>query len=284
MQMRIYYFLSILLLSVLFSCNRNENATENKVVAKVFDKYLYVSDLDGIFPANISKDDSISISRNYINNWIKKQLMVRKAEINLSDENKDIQKQIDDYRSSLLIFRYKQELISQKIDTVVTEQEIENYYNEFSGNFILNQNILKATLIKVSNDGPDLTKLKQWFRSDDPDNLLKVDEYCYQYASKFHSFNDEWILVSDLLKEVPLKVDNEEQQLKSQHIIETQDSLFLYLIKINDYALKSTVQPLDYAQLKIKSIILNKRKFTFLEEIENNIYNDALDRNEFVIY
>jgi hypothetical protein len=282
--MRRFLIVISIVFFVLGSCSGDKNKDMNKPIAKVYDKYLYVSDMEGIFPLKISKDDSITIARNFINNWIKKQLMVRKAEINLSDQSKDIQKEIDDYRSSLLIFRYKQELIRQKIDTVVTDAEIQNYYNEFSGNFILNQSILKATIIIVSKQAPDLPKLKQWFRSDDPDNILKVDEYCYQYASKYHSFNNEWIVFTDLQKDIPLKSDQEEQILKYQKFIETDDSLFNYFVKINQYALKSSVQPLDYAQFKIKSILLNKRKFTFLEEIENDIYNDALDRNEFVIY
>jgi len=282
--MRSYFLINIVLLLLLASCSKNKQADSNPAVAKVYDTYLYLSDLEGIVPTQISKDDSIIIVRNYINNWIKKQLMLRKAEINLSNENRNIQKEIDDYKSSLLIFRYKQELIRQKIDTVVTDNEVQSYYNQFSGNFILNQNILKATIIKISNQLTDLQKLKQWLRSDDSETQLKLDEYCYQYATKYHSFNDEWINFSDLLKEVPLDPTNEDQILKYQKFIETNDSLFYYLVRINDYALKSTVQPIDYAELKIKSIILNKRKFTFLEEIENNIYNDALDRNEFVIY
>jgi len=282
--MRSYFLINIVLLLLLASCSKNKQADSNPAVAKVYDTYLYLSDLEGIVPTQISKDDSIIIVRNYINNWIKKQLMLRKAEINLSNENRNIQKEIDDYKSSLLIFRYKQELIRQKIDTVVTDNEVQSYYNQFSGNFILNQNILKATIIKISNQLTDLQKLKQWLRSDDSETQLKLDEYCYQYATKYHSFNDDWINFNDLLKEVPLDPTNEDQILKYQKFIETNDSLFYYLVRINDYALKSTVQPIDYAELKIKSIILNKRKFTFLEEIENNIYNDALDRNEFVIY
>lgn len=281
--MRLFLVLHIVFF-ILVSCSGEKTSDQNKPIAKVYDKYLYDNDMEGIFPLKISKDDSITIARNFINNWIKKQLMVRKAEINLSDQSKNIQKEIDDYRSSLLIFRYKQELIRQKIDTVITDAEIRNYYNEFSGNFILNQNILKATIIVISKQVPDVPKLKQWFRSDDPDNIIKVDEYCYQYASKYHSFNDEWIVFSDLQKEVPLKTEQEEQIIKYQKFIEIDDSLFNYFVKINQYALKSSVQPLDYAQLKIKSILLNKRKFTFLEEIENDIYNDALDRNDFVIY
>lgn len=278
------FILFYIVILIMASCTSNNTDEQNTVIARVYDKNLYVNEMSGIFPQNISKDDSITIARNFINNWIKKQLMLRKAEMNLSDESKNIQKEIEDYKSSLLIFRYKQELIRQKIDTVISNSEIQEYYNEFSGNFILSQNILKATIIKVSKESPDIGQLKYWFRSDNPDNTLKVDEYCYQYAAKYHSFNDNWILFSDLQKEVPLRSELEDQILKYQKFIETDDSLFFYMVRINDYALKSNVQPLEYAQLKIKSILLNKRKFSFLEEIENEIYNDALDRNEFVIY
>ncbi|MDX9696264.1 MAG: hypothetical protein RBT49_10785 [Bacteroidales bacterium] len=282
--MKNLYPIYFLIIFMLVSCTKQKISESDRPVAKVYNSYLYMSDLEGIVPSQISKDDSIIIVRNYINNWIKKQLMVRKAEINLSDESKNIQKEIEDYKSSLLIFRYKQELIKQKIDTVVTDSEVRNYYNQFSGNFILNQNILKASIIKISNQTTDIQKVRQWFKSDDPDNKLELDEYCYQYATKYHSFNDEWINFNDLIKEVPLDAANEDQILKYQKFIEISDSAFYYFVKINESALKSTVQPIDYAELKIKSIILNKRKFTFLDEIETNIYNDALDRNEFVIY
>ena len=282
--MKNLYPIYFLIIFMLVSCTKQKISESDRPVAKVYNSYLYMSDLEGLVPSQISKDDSIIMVRNYINNWVKKQLMVRKAEINLSDESKNIQKEIEDYKSSLLIFRYKQELIKQKIDTIVTDSEVRNYYNQFSGNFILNQNILKASIIKISNQTTDLQKVRQWFKSDDPVTKLMLDEYCYQYATKYHSFNDEWINFNDLIKEVPLDAANEDQILKYQKFIEISDSAFYYFVKINDSALKSTVQPIDYAELKIKSIILNKRKFTFLEEIENNIYNDALDRNEFVIY
>jgi len=35
---------------------------------------------------------------------------------------------------------------------------------------------------------------------------------------------------------------------------------------------------------KVKSIIINKRKLKFISELEQNIYNDALSKNQFEIY
>lgn len=273
-----------ILLFIIVACNTISEQESKRALAKVHDKYLYKSDIENLFVNNMSKDDSIVIVRNYINEWVKKQLLLQKAELNLSKESKDIEKQIEDYKSSLLIFKYKQELIKQKLDTVVTEKEIEEYYNEYSGNFILNHNIVKVLYLKISKEAPEIEKVRWWYKSNSAENKSRLEDYCYQYATKYDDFNDQWIPFNKLLLEVPIKIEDQERFLRYQRYIETEDDLFHYLIKINEYSLKSTVQPLEYAKSKIKSIILNKRKFTFLEELENTVYNDALNHNEFIIY
>ena len=277
---------NLVIIGLLFiaACKPVPKEDQKEPLAKVYDKYLYKSDVKSLFTNNMSKDDSIVIVRNYINDWIKKQLLLNKAELNLSEEIKDIEKEIEDYRSSLLIFKYKQELIKQKLDTLVTDEEIEEYYNEYSGNFVLNHNIVKVLYLKISKEAPEIEKVRWWYKSNSAENKSRLEDYCYQYATKFDNFNDEWIPFNNILMEVPIKIDDQERFLRVQRYIETEDDLFHYFVKINEYSLKSTVQPLEYAKLKIKSIILNKRKFTFLEELENTVYNDALNHNEFIIY
>ncbi|MBU8891799.1 MAG: peptidyl-prolyl cis-trans isomerase [Bacteroidales bacterium] len=277
-------FLSIFVLILLISCNNTTTENSEITLAKVHDKYLYESDIKSLFTNNVSKDDSVTIARNYINDWIKKQLMLQKAEINLTEESKDIEKQIEDYRSSLLIFKYKQELIKQKMDTIVTDEEIENYYKEYSANFVLNHNIVKALYLQISKEAPEIDKIKRWYKSSDSEDLSRLEDYCYQYATKFDDFDNAWIPFNNLLIEIPVNIDDQERYLRYNKYIEPEDDLFYYFVKINEYSLKSTVQPLEYARLKIKSIILNKRKFTFIDELENTIYNDALNHNEFIIY
>jgi len=276
--------ISLILFSLFLGCKQEKEYENDKPLARVHDEYLYESDLKQLFPSNISQVDSITLAKNHINDWIKKQLMLQKAEENLSDESKNIEKQIEDYRSSLLIFKYSQELIKQKIDTIITQQEIESYYNEYSANFILNHNIVKALYLKVSKASPEINNVKKWYKSDNAEDLTKLEDYCYQYATKFDHFDNEWISFSNLLSELPLDIDDEERYLRYNKYIETEDSLFYYFVKINDFAMRSTIQPIEYAKPKIKIIILNKRKFSFFEELENNIYNNALNRNEFIIY
>jgi hypothetical protein len=277
-------YIIIFAIILLVSCNKSSIDDNDKPLAKVYDKYLYESELKKLFTSTYLKDDSVTIARNYINDWIKKQLMLKKAELNLVEESKDIEKQIEDYRSSLLIFKYKQELINQKMDTIVTEHEVEQYYNEYSGNFVLNHNIVKALYLKISKEAPEIDKVKRWYKSDNPEDISRLEDYCYQYATKYDDFEKKWIPFNNLLIEVPANISDQERYLKYNKYIEPEDDLFYYFVRIYEYSLKSTIQPLEYAESKIKSIILNKRKFTFLDELENSVYNDALDHNEFIIY
>jgi len=283
-KIKIPIIISLILFFLFVGCKQEKGHENDKPLARVHDKYLYESDLKQLFPSNISREDSVTLVKNYINDWIKKQLMLQKAEEYLPAESKDIEKQIEDYRSSLLIFKYRQELIKQKIDTLITQQEIESYYNEYSANFILNHNIVKALYLKISKESPEINKVKKWYKSDKAEDLTKLEDYCYQYATKFDNFNNEWISFGNLLNKLPLNIDDEERYLRYNKYIETEDSLFYYFVKINDFALRSSIQPIEYAKPKIKTIILNKRKFSFFEELENKIYNNALNRNEFVIY
>jgi len=56
------------------------------------------------------------------------------------------------------------------------------------------------------------------------------------------------------------------------------------LLKIRDYKLRSTPAPFDYVKEDIKRIIWNTRRLEFIQELENGIYNRALEENKFIIY
>lgn len=274
----------LLLLVILIAGCQEQNNKDKKPIAKIRNEYLYLSDLNGVIPEDKSEEDSAIIAKNYIDKWIKKQLLLKKAERNLSEERKDIAKQIEDYRASLLIYRYQQQLIDQKLDTVVTNEEIEKYYNENSSNFVLDKNLAKILYIKLSADSPNIEDVKRWYRSSDEEDLNKLRDYCYQYADKFDDFDNQWIDFNNFIKNLPLEIDQPERFFKNNKYIPIQDDNVLHLIRIEDYKLKGTQAPRNYVRDKIKNIILNKRKHELLKGLENDIYNQALNHNEFVIY
>ncbi len=263
---------------------QEQNNTDKRPIAKIHNKYLYLSDLKSVIPDDKSEEDSTLIAKNYIDKWIKKQLLLEKAERNLPEERKDITKQIQDYRASLLIYRYQQELIDQKLDTAVSDEEVENYYNENTSNFVLDKNLAKILYIKLSVNSPNLENVRRWYRSNDEEDLDKLKDYCYQYADKFDDFDNQWIDFDSFVKNLPLEFNRPERFFRNNRYIEEQEGGALHFIRINDYKLKGTKAPLSYVRDKIESIILNKRKHQLLTRLENDIYNEALNHNEFVIY
>jgi hypothetical protein len=275
---------SILILLLISGCKHFEKHPAQQSLARVGDKYLYASDVQDIFPNNLSENDSLLILNNFIDKWIKKQLLLQKAELNLTNEQKDVSQQLDEYRSSLLIFKYEQSLIKQKLDTIIHPDEIEQYYHENSSNFLLVNTIVKALFIKIPADAPNLNRLRQLYRSENEEDIQQLESYCYQYANKYDYFNDQWIPFSRIQPELPQEITNLERFLRYNKYIEQQDSIFRYYVYVRDFRAESEEAPLEYIENKIKSIILNKRKVQFINEMENDIFNDAMRKGEFTIY
>ena len=192
-------FFTIVLILLVTGCIQ-QNKDNGEPIARVYDKYLYANEIEDIFPENISQNDSIQLLMAYADRWVRKQLLVNRAEKNLSDTQKNVTKQIEDYRSSLLIFKYEQEFIRQRLDTIVSDEEVELFYSENSSNFILNESIVKALFIKIRMDDPYYEKIKSLYKSNKEDDIKTLDNLAYQVAVKYDYFNDKWVPFSRILK------------------------------------------------------------------------------------
>jgi hypothetical protein len=274
-----------LILSLIFAgCTKSTPKTTEKPMARVLDHYLYKSDLAGFIPNGITGADSIAMVRDFRERWIRNQLLLNKAELNLTDEEKNVEQQIQNYRSSLLIYAYEQSYIRQHLDTVVTDTEIENYYKENQSNFILNGALIKGVFIKIPVKAPDVNKVRNWYRSDNPENIKNLEGYCFKYATVYDHFNDGWVKLNEVLPMIPAVPGNSESSFIARKYIETRDKDFLYFLNAKDIALSGNVSPLEIVKNDIESIILNKRKISLINELESNIYSDAQNRDHFTIY
>jgi len=253
----------------------------DQAVAKVGDKYLYFSEMRGIFPRGSSAEDSMSLAKLYIDNWIKTRLLLKKAELNLSKEQLDVSAEIETYRTSLLIYKYEEQLLQEKLDTIVHDSEIRNYYEAHAASFSLDEHFVKAIFIKLPADAPALWNVRRWLMSDRESDLQDLLDYCQRHAVAYGFFDDQWIQWAIL--ELPQK-ETATRQLASSERIEQQDEEFIYLMRIKDKIAPGGAAPLELVRDKVKSIIINKRKLKFISELEQNIYNDALLRNQFEIF
>jgi hypothetical protein len=270
---------------ILTGCNSKHNLTKRTAVAEVGNTILYYDEMPKLIQRGVNEVDSVALIQNYINKWAKRQLLLQKAEDNLSPALKDeIDKQLDETRSNLVIYQYQQQMIMEKLDTLLTDTELENYYTSNENSFVLTSNIVKALFIKLPLETPDLNKIRVLARSNDQKELQKLESICYQFAEKFDDFNEDWIPMNRLSVELNQNIDNEEDFLKRNTFIESSDSASTYLVSIRDYRLRSSLAPFEYVKDDIKRIILNSRRFEFIQSLENGIYNDALKKNSFKIY
>ena len=254
-------------------------------VAEIDKVVLYYDEIPQLIQKGINEADSTAIIQNYINKWAKRELLLKKAEENLAPDMKaDIARQLEETRANLVIYQYQRQMMLEKMDTVISDTEMENYYSANEKSFILNSNIVKALFIKLPVETPDLDKVRRLARSNNQNDLQQLESYCYQFAEKFDDFNEKWIPMSRLSVELQEDIDNEENFLRRNTFFETSDSTSVYLISIRDYRLRTTLAPFEYIKDDIKRIIWNTRRFEFIQSLENGIYNDALKENSFKIY
>ncbi len=266
------FILSLLLL--FFSCKNDAEKTE---LAKVYDKSLYLEDIEGIIPVLASSEDSISIVKNKIDLWVRKQTILKRAELNLTDEQKDIDEIVEDYRASLLIEKYKQEFIKQELDTAINDSEIEQYYNSYPESFSLNVEVVKALFFKFSKEDKSISLFRQAYNSDNEESMIAIAE---ETADKYDNFKNDWVEFSSILNLLPNTINNAEAILSISKKVQTRDKDYIYFVIFKEYRLKGDAMPLELTKERIKIILLNKRKTNIVNELEKNIYqNDVKNGN-----
>jgi len=274
----------IILLSESCTYLKKDDQPKPHVIAKAFERNLLDKDILNIIPKGTSHQDSITIIHGYINNWLKQQVVLQKAEDNLNAEQKNVQKQLDEYRNSLITYIYERQLVNQNLDTSVSDNEIEKYYNDNASNFELKDNIIKVLYLRVPANAPKLDKIRKWYKSDNEKDRIELEEYCYQFASDFNLSDEEWLLFDDLLKKVPIKTYDKEEYLRNNRFIETNDTSSIWFVNIKGFKIKESFSPLSFEKDNIRNLIVNKRKLELIETMEKTAFEQALKNNNIKIY
>lgn len=281
--MRNYSYILILL--VLNSCNYFTIKNDTReAVARVNNTFLYKEDLKGITALSTSPQDSTLISTNYINNWIKQQLLLSKAQINLDNETVKFEDLVKKYREDLYINSYKEAVVKEYLNTDISNEDIQKFYDENSQNFKLNEELLKLKFIKLGKDvyeKKEIIKLFKSKKSEDLDSLVAKE-----MSLTLHHLNDSvWIKYSDLIYKIPLfKTIDKKQLLKKGNFIQKEDSLSLYLVAVNAVLNRNEVAPISYISPTIKQMILHQRKLLLIRNIEETLIDDASKKQQFEIY
>ncbi len=276
--------IGIVFLMLLGGCDYFQKNSKEVVVAECYGKYLYESDLVGIVPENTPIMDSIQRVSNFIDSWIKRQVLVHQAEINLNKEELDLKKQLEEYRNSLVIYAYESQLINQKLDTVISEDEIADYYEQNKEDFQLRSTMVRVAYVILKEDCKQKADFKKLLS--DPDTLLlqNIDIQATYYAVKSNVDVDKWVRLDELTNIIPIEIFNAESFLKKKKFVCFDMNEYTYMVRFVDYILEESISPLEMVSDNIKSVILAQRKEALLEKMNVALYEKARKERAFEVY
>ncbi len=269
---------------VAFSCKRPSPQAGETPLARVYNTFLYKSDLARMLPPHSNAKDSAVLAGRIIDTWIKQQVFLHEALQNLSGENQDFERQIQEYKNSLTIFAFETQLVKEQLDTVVTDRQLADYYEKHKGDFKLRENIVMANYVKLPLDAPDLNLFRRLFRSDDPETAGLLEDYCTQNAATYFIDTGTWLIFNDILRDIPLQAPNAETFLRNNKTSEFSDENYHYFLKISDFQLIGSISPLAFEHENIRNIILNRRRHELINQNRNQFYQQALNNNQVEIF
>ncbi len=254
-------------------------------VARVNDLYLYQDDITGLVPQDAAASDSAILVNKYLDSWIKKQLMIERASSELDFDQANIERKVLDYRYALMVHEFEKYYINKRLNKEISDEEIEVYYNEKFENFVLRQNIIRCLFAIVPVEAPQIENLRKLIRSYPESNLEEIQSYCYRFATKSSLETDLWLNFDEVIASTPLaNVQDKVTFLKNNSYVETSDEENYYFIRLLDYKISDQISPLEYIRDDIESILINKKKIELRKELEDGIYQSAVQNNEFEIY
>jgi len=274
----------VCLIPLLFStCLSPEKSKDRVVLAKIAGETVYLDDaLEGM-PKGLAAKDSANYVRDYLNNRIKDILVYKVAEKNVA-QTKDIDKMVENYRRSLIIYEYQQQMLNEKFQSQVSDEEVKAFYEKNRNRFIANQHLVKGLFLKVPKNAPNISQIKSWCRKPDSKTLQKIDAYCVQNASIYNYFMEQWTPLDDVLGNIPKFTEDRTGFLSRTHNFEATDSTFCYLLYIDHYVLKGETAPYDFIKPTVVSVMLNTRKTEFLRQFEQGLITKAKEKGELKIY
>ena len=277
--------LFLFLLLAISSCNYFETKVSKEAVARVGTNYLYKNDIEGLVPSGTSKEDSTIIISGFINRWAGQKLLIKAAELNLSDEKKASYKDlINQYQVDLYTRGYMEEVVKQSVDTIINDNELKAYYERNKDNFRTNGILVQLRYINIPKDHPKFETIQDKFLNFKTSDKKFWDTY--QLQLKNSALNDSvWVEMNQIYKKLPfINPDNRTEFITPGISFQHPDGNTIYFVKVKNTIDKNEVSPFEYIKPTLKLVILNRRKLELIKKFEKEITDDAIKNKEYEIY
>ena len=237
-----------------------------------------------VVPKGLAPEDSTRLAARYIKSWASEHVNLKIAEEQLSKSEKDVSRELEDYRRSLLKYRYEQLYVNERLDTAVTSDQVEEYYLANQEKFVLNKPIVKARYLNIDNDSPSLKQIRKRMSSQDANDLVEADSLAFSSALKFTTWENSWIDITVLAREYAMDYDAVLAKMNKGWIESVDTVGYMRLAYISEMVQKGRVAPMEFCYDRIKDIIISERKQALISSLEQDLLDDARENGQFVIY
>ncbi|MFA5620579.1 MAG: hypothetical protein WDA08_09760 [Weeksellaceae bacterium] len=272
----------------IMSCEKKTDFTKIKIadeniVVQYKRHFLTDRDIKLILPKDVSKEDSAKLVEAYIEEWVKKKAIVDKAEENIDDLTlKEIENKITEYRQDLLINAYNNHLIERSLKDSIQESEILAYFEENKKSFPLNKDIVNYRAISVYKS--DESRAEKLFNSGKDEDFLEAVKISEASRLQHQDQDSSWYSVESLVSQYPkLNESNLLSQLLNRRRLKFSSDSIVTMIRILKLKPKGSEAPYEFVKPTIKNLLVNKRKLNLLGNLQNELYKEAINRNEIKI-
>ena len=277
MKRSLFIFTALLLTS----CSNISDNNSNDLIARAGENFLYQNQL----PPFSSEQDSILRYLNYIETWAKEKILYDLSLTNLSQSKKnDLDLLVEKYKVDLYINSYKDLIVNSRIDSIVTDQEIESFYNMNIDNFKLNENLLKYRYLKVPSDNINISRIRRYIQRLNESDRDFLDSLNFQFADL--KINDTmWFTEREVISSIEfINQKNKSNYMRINRLYELEDDQYTNYFIVKDLLKSGNIPPLSYLYDRIKSNIINQRKLNLIQNINKEILNDALKSSKYEVF
>ena len=280
-------FFVILSVFMLVACKWNKSVTEyvygKTPIVEIGTDVLYVEDIKQVLPLGLSDADSTHFAEQFIRNWAQDVLFYQNAIRNIPD-TKDIDRLVENYRRSLIEHEYQRRLIEQKFSSEISDEEIEQFFNDNQRLFVLDESLIKGLFLKISNKSHDLSDIRKLYTQQDDESFEEIEKYSIRNAARCEFFYDNWRTVAELEVLLPPLDKPLENMLKDKSSFEFKDEEYIYLLNVSEFAPKGGIEPLDHARSRIRGLLINSNEVSYMRKIKEDLYDAAIEKNRIIFH
>ena len=261
-----------------YGCTETVDHKGKTPLVQVGKDFLYKEEVVTAIPPGVSEQDSLEIADRYIRNWIDDVLLYKKAEGNIPDNDR-IDELVKSYRKTLITHSYIEQIVSQEVESNISETEIENYYNKNNGIFLAREPYVKGLYIKVPKTASGVSQVRQWYKDPSERSVDRLEKYGLRNAVDYEYFYDRWRPLNEIMLRMPIN-ETEKNRYTKEKNIEVSDTAFYYFLHVEEFLGQGEVLPLEYAGKDIKEILMNTKRVEFITRMKEDLYKEASENND----